>query len=169
MCSLAIAGFTFTSCSDDDNETNDNTKIEGTYELEQVNTEEATDFDKNGTSHIDQTEESDCYDAGKIVLNSDNTFTYVKTEILVNEAEGTAGCASPVTYSGTWSAAGTGTQAVITGMYEDNNGDDQVVILSKDGKKLTLTDDTILSRYPDRNNDGGAIYTSGSIEYVFEK
>ncbi|TRW23376.1 hypothetical protein FMM05_14380 [Flavobacterium zepuense] len=165
---LFVAALGFTACSDDDNDKTDVT-IAGTYELEEVNTEAATDFNLNGTPHIDQTEESNCYDAGKIVLREDSTFTYTITGILVDASTGSSGCLSSVNVSGTWEADGTGNNAVISAAYEDQNGDDQIITLTKSGDKLTLVDDNILSRYPDRNDAGGATYTSGSITYVFEK
>jgi hypothetical protein len=165
---LFVAGLSFTSCSDDDDSPNATT-IEGTYELEEVNTAEPTDFDMNGDSHIDQTEESNCYDQGRITINSDNTFTYVATSILIDEGTGQAGCATPVTLSGTWEAEGTGTDAVLQLNYEDQNGDATVTFVTKQGTRLVWEDDTIISVYPDRNDQGGAIYTQGSITYIFEK
>ncbi|KOS05181.1 hypothetical protein AM493_03375 [Flavobacterium akiainvivens] len=165
---LLLSGALFTACSDDDDAPNATT-IEGTYELEEVNTAEATDFDMDGDSHIDQTEESNCYDSGRITINSDNTFTYVHTAILIDEATGQAGCANPVTLSGTWEAEGTGTDAILTLTYEDETGDNATAFVTKQGNKITWENDNILSRYPDRDAEGGAIYTPGSINYVYEK
>lgn len=166
---LALGAITVTSCSDDDNDSND-VGIAGTYELEHVNTETATDFNQDGTEHIDQTEESGCYDAGRIRLNSDNTFTYTITGILIDTADGSVGCKESYQASGTWEIqSGTDNNAVISAAYQDQNGDDQVITLVKVGDELTLTDDTILSSYPDRNASGEAFYNSGSITYVFEK
>lgn len=166
---LAIAGLGFTSCSDDDSDNTDN-RIEGTYHLEEVNTQEATDFDDDGDSHIDQTEESGCYDAGKITLNDDNTVTYVATGILVDEENGTAGCIESATFTGTWEIVeGSGSNALIQITYDDENEETQTVTLTKIGNELIWEDDTIFSEYPDRNEEGGAIYTPGSIQYVFEK
>lgn len=170
MGAVAIAAFGFTSCSnDDDNNNNDDVRIAGTYELEEVNTEFATDFNQDGTENIDQTEESNCYNDGEIRLNEDGTFTYIITGILVDEGSGSSGCKTSVQVSGTWEGAGTGNNAVISAAYEDENGDDQIITLNKSGDRLTLEDDNILSRFPDRNDNGGAIYRSGSITYVFEK
>lgn len=166
---LALGALTITSCSDDDSNSND-VGIAGTYELEAVNTESATDFDQDGTEHIDQTEESGCYDAGKIKLNSDNTFTYTITGILIDTSDGSVGCKNSFQASGTWEIqSGTDDNAVISAAYEDQNGDDQVITLVKSGQTLTYSDDNILSSYPDRNSAGEAVYTSGSVTYVFEK
>ncbi|AWH86627.1 hypothetical protein HYN59_16595 [Flavobacterium album] len=171
MCSLVIAGLGFTSCSDDDNDSNNNeSRIEGTYNLKEVNTGEATDFDEDGDSNIDQMKESSCYNNGKITLRADNTFTYVATAILVNETEGTAGCAEDVTYTGTWEIVeGSGTTAIIAVTYEGENNNDVTLTLTKQGNRLSWEDDNIFSQYPDRNNAGAAIYRSGSIKYVYEK
>jgi len=166
---LALGALTIASCSDDDNNSND-VGIAGSYELEKVNTERATDFDKDGTENIDQTEESDCYDAGRIRLNSDNTFTYTITGILIDETDGSVGCKNSFQASGTWELqSGTDDNAVISAAYEDQNGDDQVITLVKSGRTLTYADDNILSSYPDRNAAGEAVYTPGSVTYVFEK
>ena len=170
VCSLVLAGLGFTACSDDDSDNNSAARIEGTYELEEVNTELATDFDDDGDSHIDQTEESNCYNNGKITLRADNTFTYIATAILVNETDGTSGCATNVTYTGTWEIVeGSGTNAIIAITYESENEQDVTLTLTKQGDKLIWEDDNIFSVYPDRNEAGAAIYTPGSITYVFEK
>lgn len=166
---LALGAITLTSCSDDDNESND-VGIAGTYELEAVNTEAATDFDMDGTENVNQMEESGCYDSGRIRLNSDNTFTYTITGILIGTADGSVGCKESFQASGTWEIqTGTDNNAVISAAYEDQNGDDQVITLVKAGNQLTYTDDTILSSYPDRNDNDEAFYNAGSTTYVFEK
>ncbi len=170
VCSLVLAGLVFTACSDDDTDSNSESRIEGTYNLEEVNTAEATDFDMDGDSNIDQTEESNCYRDGKITLRSDNTFSYVATAILVNEQDGTTGCATNVTYTGTWEIIeGSGTTAIIDITYEDENNDDVTLTLTKQGDQLIWEDDNIFSTYPDRNDAGAAVYTSGSTTYVYEK
>lgn len=166
---LAIGALSLTSCSDDDSKGGD-VGIAGTYELEEVHTEAATDFNQDGTQNIDQTKESNCYDAGKIKLNSDNTFTYTITGILIDTSDGSVGCKNSFQASGTWEVqSGTNDNAVISAAYEDQNGDDQVITLVKVGKTITYADDNILSSYPDRNAAGEAVYTRGSITYVFEK
>jgi hypothetical protein len=169
VCTLAIAGLGFTSCSDDDNNsTSDDVKIEGTYNLDEVNTAAETDFDEDGDSHIDQMEESDCYDGGRIILNSDNTFEYKITGIVV--ADGEAGCANSQTVSGVYTSqpASDPKNALITLTY-DNNGQTVTRQFTKIGKELSWTDGTILSTYPDRNDDGAAVLVPGSTEYVYEK
>jgi hypothetical protein len=167
---LAVAGLGFTSCSDDDSDSGNDNRIEGTYHLEEVNTAEATDFDEDGDSHIDQTEESDCYNDGKITLNDDNTMTYVATGILIDEENGTDGCIESTTLTGTWELIeGSGSDALIEITYEDENEESQTVTLTKMGNELIWDEDDIFSTYPDRNEEGGAIYTSGSTQYVFKK
>lgn len=170
FCSIAVAGLTMTSCSNDDNNDNssDDVTIAGTYHLTEVNTEAATDFDQDGMPHTNQMQESSCYDDGKITLNSDNTFSYVLTGILINEQAGTAGCMDPVTVSGTWEIySGTGTTAIIDATYEDENGNNVTLTLNKEENKITIY--SIFTPYPDRNNEGGAYYANGSVEYVFMK
>lgn len=168
-CSLALVMFGFTACSDDDSEDNNNNDvgIAGTYDLVEVNTEEATDFDEDETSHVNQMDESPCYDDSWIKFNSDNTFTADMNSIIVNEDNGTSACAES-SVSGTWEIyAEAGSTIVITATYDDENGDEVVTQFTKEGSKLTRYD--LFSEYPDRNVDGGAIYTNGDVEYIYEK
>lgn len=167
LCSLAIAGLGFTSCSDDDNEVNnDDTKIAGTYHLEEVNTPAATDFDEDGDSNVDQTEESSCYDGGKIVLDSDNSFEYTITGILVTD--GDSACATSRTVSGVYTVepASNPSNALITLTYTDN---DQTVVrqFTKIGKELSWSDNAIIPVYPDRDDEGAAVEVPGRREYVY--
>lgn len=168
VCTLAIASLGFTSCSDDDTDSTSDVKIEGTYSLSEVNTEAQTDFDKDGDAHVDQTEESSCYDGGKLILNSDNTFEYTITGIIVSE--GDAGCAESQKVSGVYTSqsASDPKNALITLTY-DNNGTTVTRQFTKIGKELSWSDDTILSTYPDRNDDGAAVLVPGSTEYVYTK
>ncbi len=167
LCALAIAGFGFTSCEDDD-DTNQN-RIAGTYNLVEVNTQAATDFDEDGTEHINQKEESNCYDGAKIILRSDQTFTFHNNYILVDETNGNATCAES-TFEGTYTVeSGSGSNAVITATYENNNEEDVVLMLTKVGNEISYTQAGLFSQYPDRDDSGGAIYTNGSVEWVFRK
>ncbi|PZR22971.1 MAG: hypothetical protein DI539_04105 [Flavobacterium psychrophilum] len=165
---LAVAGLGFTSCSDDDNDSTSDVKIEGTYNLDEVNTAAETDFDEDGDSHIDQMEESNCYNGGKVKLNSDNTFEYTITGIIVSEGE--AGCAQSQTVTGVYTAqpAADPKNALITLTY-DNNGQTVTRQFNKVGDELTWSDNTVLSTYPDRNDDGAAILVPGATQYVYEK
>lgn len=165
---LAIAGFGLTSCSnDDDNNQNNEAQIAGTYNLEEVNTADPTDFDDNGTSSENQMDESNCYDDSEIILNADGTFTYQRNSIVVNTTDGTSGCTEG-TFSGTWELLdGSGVDAVIAATYEDANGDETTINLVKEGNTITYMN--LFGSYPDRNEEGGAIYTFGSVEYVFRR
>lgn len=165
LCSIAFAGLGLTSCSNDDDSSND-VGIAGTYELKEFNTQNATDFNQDGTSNINQMEETNCYNNSKIVFNSDNTFTYSIKSILVNTTNGTSACAEEQV-SGTWSATGTGTNAVITATYENSNANDVQLTLTKEGNELTNS--VVLGQYPNRNEAGGAILSVGSVEMVFRK
>lgn len=170
VCSLAVAGMGFVSCSDDDNKVNDDsTRIEGTYYLDEVNTAAATDFDEDNDEHRDQMEESDCYDGGKIVLNADKSFEYTVTGIVINGGE--AGCAQSYVVNGVYDAeplASNPSNALITLTYE-RNGDTVVREFTKIGNQLTWEDDSILSQYPDRDAEGNAVLVPGSVEYVYER
>ena len=165
---IAFAGLGLTSCSSDDS--NDNTNdvaIAGTYNLKEVNTETETDFNEDGTSNFNQMSESTCYNSSSIVLNTDNTFVYDMSNILIDEVNGTAAC-SENTVTGVWEIyAGSGNIAIINATYENENGDDVVITLNKSGDQLTLY--TLFGQYPDRNAEGGAFYNDGEVELIFEK
>ncbi|HEX8562071.1 MAG TPA: hypothetical protein VF676_03730 [Flavobacterium sp.] len=167
LCSLAIASFGFTSCEDDD-DTNE-AAIAGTYTLREVNTQAPTDFDEDGTPHTNQREESDCYDGSKIVLRSDQTFTYQDNYILVDETNGTFTCAEN-TFEGVYTVeSGSGSDAVITATYENNAGEDVTLMLTKEGNELSYTRAGLFAQYPDRDDAGGATYTIGTTEFVYRR
>ncbi|NUY80779.1 hypothetical protein HUK80_07740 [Flavobacterium sp. MAH-1] len=162
---FALAALGFSSCSSDDD--GNSGTLAGTYELDQVNIGTAIDFDQDGDTNTDLTKESGCYDSGKITLNSDGTLTFVKSYVLVDEDLGTSTCASN-TFTGTWLIQGqTGSTVVVEATYVDANDDEIMVQLTKQGDKLRYTD--VFGQYPNRNGEGGAIYSTGSVEYVFDK
>lgn len=47
------------------------------------------------------------------------------------------------------------------------NEEERTVNLTKVGNELTLT--SLFTQYPDRDSSDAAIYTSGSVEWVFTK
>lgn len=168
VCTLAVAGLTLTSCSsDDDSGNNNDSGIAGTYDLTEVLTEETTDLNDDGSFSMNQMDESDCYDGSRIVLNADNSFTYQKNTIVVNEDEGTSAC-SDNTYTGTWTLeGGAGSIAVIDATYEDANGQTRQITLNKEGDEITVFE--LFSEYPNVNDEGGYYYENGSVEYTFTK
>ena len=168
-CTLLVTGFGLTSCSNDDDngDVNNDVEIAGTYNLTEVNTAESTDFNDDGSSNENQMEESDCYNDSRIILNSDSTFEYQKNSIVVNEDDGTSGCTEGG-FGGTWEIlSSAGTDAVIRAVYENDNGDNVTINLVKTGNTIMYTD--AFASYPDRDEDGGAIYVIGDVEYVFVK
>jgi len=166
---LAIAALGFVSCSDDDNDNANDVKIAGTYELEEVNTAAATDFNQDGKTNINQMKESNCYNDGRIILNSDGTLKYTVTQILIG-TDGSVGCANAYQATGLWEAQDANVDnTTIQAAFTNEAGDSQTVTLTKVGDKLTYVDNTILTTYPDRNANGEAVNTRGSVTYVFEK
>ncbi len=168
-CTLLVTGFGLTSCSSDDDsgDVNNEAEIAGTYNLTAVNTAEPTDFNADGTFNTNQTMESDCYDDSRIVLNSDNSFEYQRNSIVVNEDDGTSGCTEG-SFGGTWEIlSGSGSNVIIAAVYENSNGDNVTLNLVKDGNTITYVD--AFGSYPDRNDEGGAIYVFGEVQYVFVK
>lgn len=164
---LAIGAFAFTSCNDDDTTS---AGVGGTYNLTEVNTETQTDFNQDGTSSTNQKQETSCYNNGRITLNTDGTLKYVITGVLIGASDGSVGCKTDYEASGEWEIqTGNDENAVISAVYTDQNGDDNIISLTKIGSQLTLTDNNILSSYPDRNSSGEPFYRAGSVEYVFRK
>jgi len=162
---FAVAAMSITSCSDDDS--GNGGSIAGTYDLEEVNITNPIDFDEDGDSNRDLTEESDCYDSGKITLNADNTLSYTYSRVSIDEQLGTDSCASN-TFSGTWTLEGqTGSTTIISATYVDENNDNVPLQLIKRGNDLTYT--PLIGQYPTRNDEGGAEYAIGAVEYVFKK
>lgn len=169
VCMLAAAGIGFTSCNNDDDDpvVVPDFGIAGTYNLVAVNTGNPTDFNEDGTENTNQMLESTCYADGKIILNADGTMAYVIKSILVDTATGGSACDDFVAY-GTWTLnGGSGTSAVIDVTYEAENGEDVDIRLNKTGNQLQLY--SLLAQYPDRDNDGGAIYAIGELELLFSK
>lgn len=163
---FAFAALSITSCSDDDNNGNSES-IEGTYRLEEVNAPTAVDFDEDDDSNRDLTEESDCYDSGEIVLNSDNTMSFTYSRVTIDETLGTDECAED-TFTGTWVLEGqAGSTIVITATYVDENDDEREITLTKQGDELSYS--SFFAEYPTRNEEGGAEYAIGTVEYVFRK
>lgn len=162
MVALAI---TFGACSSDDNSDNNNNSggIEGTYELREFNTSVATDFDEDGTASTNQVNESDCYNDVQIALRSDNTFTYTIGYISVN-TDGSDTCTS-YEVDGTWTA----TNNTITATYENIEGNDVTVSFARTDNGNTLTETRTITTFPNRNAEGAAIQTVGSVQLVFKK
>jgi len=165
LMAVAIIAIAFGSCSSDDNNDNNNNSggIEGTYNLTQFNTSVATDFNKDGNSSTNQMEESECYDPAQITLKADNTFKYVVAYITVNTDASSTCTAFEV--DGTWTA----TNNTLTATYEDPSGDDVTVNFARSNNGRTLTETRAVTRFPDRDSDGGATTRLGSVQLVFEK
>ncbi|RRJ93657.1 DUF5004 domain-containing protein [Flavobacterium macacae] len=167
---IIFAGMTLTSCSSDDNNDNGSNEVEiaGTYNLVEFNTEDPTDFNQDGTLNGNQTLETSCYSGSKIILNSDGSFKYQENRILVDVTNGTSACTTPSQYLGTWvNNGGAGTTAIITATYLDENDDTRTLTLTKEGNRIT--DFRLFAQYPDRNEAGGAIYSIGDVEIIYEK
>jgi hypothetical protein len=167
---LAITAFGFVSCSDDDNDNANDVRIAGTYELEEVNTAAATDFNQDGKTNVNQMKESNCYNDGRIILNSDGTLKYAVTKILINTATGSVGCANTYQATGLWEAQDANAEnTTVQAVFTNEAGNSQTINLVKTGDKLSYTDNTILTTYPDRNANGEAVNTRGAVTYVFDK
>ena len=166
---IIFAGMTLTSCSSDDNNDNSSNEVEiaGVYNLTEFNTNE-TDFNEDGTLNTNQVSESNCYSGSKITLNSDGSFKYQENRVLVNVTNGTSACSTPSEFLGTWTNnGGAGTTALISATYLDENETTQTLNLTKQGNKIT--DYRLLAQYPNRNDAGGAIYSTGEVEIIYTK
>lgn len=161
---FALAALGFTSCSSDDD--GNSGTLAGTYDLKEVNVATGVDFDEDGDSNTDLTEESNCYDSGRITLNSDGTLSFKNSYVLVDETLGTAECTS-ATFPGTYTFTQSGSTITVNATYVDADNDEINVTMVKNGDELTYT--TALGQYPVRNSEGGAEYATGPVEYVFRK
>lgn len=161
---FAVAALGFSSCSSDDD--GNSGTLAGTYDLKEVNVGSQVDFDEDGDSSTDLTTESNCFDSGKMTLNSDGTLSFKNSYVLVDQDLGTSECAS-TTFTGTYTFEQSGSEVIVTATYVDENDDEITITLTKNGDELTYTD--LIGQYPDRNNEGGAIYSTGTVEYVFRK
>lgn len=161
---LALGALSFNSCSSDDD--GNSGTLAGTYDLREVNVSEQNDFDMDGTSHTNLRDESDCYDNGKLTLNSDNTLTYVYKYVLVDENLGTSECGDE-TFTGSWSISGqAGSSQLVEAVYVDENETERTIQLVKEGNELSYSR---IAQFPDRNAQDGAVYSTGLVEYVFRK
>lgn len=166
---FGFAALVFSSCSSDDNgdSVNEETMIAGTYNLTEYNTGEPTDFNLDGTANENQMNESDCYDDARIILNADGTLTFHNNYILVNEETGSATCASE-SYTGTWIVdTQVGSNVIIDATYALPNNDEVDIQITKTGNTLTVFQ--LFTLYPDRDAEDAAVYTPGSVEWVFVK
>ena len=167
LCAAVVSALVFTGCSNDDDAPTNDLQIAGTYRLTEVNTDEPTDFNQDGTESANQMLESNCYNDSDITFNADGTFTYDVKDILVNETAGSFAC-DDYTVSGTWVLqGGVGSMALIDATFENPNGENVTLRFNKDGNELTQY--SLISQYPDRDASGGAIYRIGSVELIFEK
>lgn len=167
---IIFAGLTLTSCSSDDNNDSGSNEVEiaGVYNLTEFNTAEPTDFNQDGTANTNQVSETNCYSGSKITLNADGSFKYQENRVLVDVANGTSACTTPAEYLGTWvNNGGVGTTAMISATYSDENDNARTLTLTKEGNKIT--DYRLLAQYPDRNDAGGAVYSNGEVEIIYEK
>lgn len=152
------------ACSSDDNNDNNNSGgIEGTYNLTEFNTSAPTDFNDDGVESTNQMNESNCYNEGELTFRSDNTFDYTVSYISVN-LDGSSTCTS-YEVDGTWTASNN----TITATYENLEGNDTTINFARSNNGNTLTETRVLTTYPDRNNDGGAINAVGTVTLVYNK
>ncbi|WP_296147399.1 lipocalin family protein [uncultured Flavobacterium sp.] len=163
ILAMAALAITLGSCSSDDNSDNNSGSIEGTYELREFNTSTATDFNRDGTSSTNQMSETECYNDAQLTFRSDNTFTYEIAYLSVN-SDASSTCTS-YEVDGTWTA----TNNTLTATYENLEGDDVVVNFARTDDGRTLTENRVLTNYPDRNADGVAINRLGNVQLVFKK
>lgn len=170
--SLLLAGLTFTACSDDDTKATDSnldpSELNGTYNIVAVNTESATDYDMDGTAHINQMEETECYDTASITFSGlHDQFTYNRHRLSVQEEEGIDLC-DDLTIVGTYERISGGyTNGTFRLTYVNGSGNTMTMDFVKEGTKLTQTNP--YGPYPNRTASGVPSSTVGRIDYVFEK
>lgn len=160
LFSLAATAF-FSSCSsDDDNNDNSNDAAAGTYNLTAVIAPLAVDYNQDGTSSENLMQESPCYLDSHIKLEQDMTYTSTYSYVLP-ELEST--CYSEESF-GTWEQEGN--TIIITDASMGNNELTTIYTLNEDDTLVILLQN---STYPDRDESGHAIYSTGDVQLVYTK
>lgn len=165
ILTFVALGISFLACSSDDDSNNNSGAIEGTYELTAFNTSTATDFNDDGAPSTNQMSETNCYDGRKITFRADNTFTYDIDYLLVDTSNGNSSCIDNYTVNGTWSA----NNNTLTVVYEDEDGADVTINFARSNNGRTLVQNIAVTTFPNRNSEGVAIETIGSVQLIFDK
>ena len=150
------------ACSDDDNNNTETPDLNpvGTFNLVAVNITEEVDYNMNGTASSDLMLESGCYSGSFIQINEDGTFTSLYNHVdIISET----GCNSEEGF-GTWTSAGDVVTLLDESMTEPL---EKMYTISENENTIT----TVMPNapYPDRDEEGNAIYTEGAVTLIFQK
>ena len=149
-----------TACSDDDDAGNSiEAGLAGTYNLTAYNVPVAVDFNMDSQASTNLMDESDCYLDSKIVLKNDNTFTSVYNYLLITDD---VSCNEEDRF-GTWSSA----DGDILTLIDDSIEPEQEIKYDINDNQILLTLEN--SPYPDRDGEGNAVYSEGTVVLVYTK
>jgi hypothetical protein len=152
----ALAGLS--ACSDDDSSSNSNAAVAGTYNLTMVIAPEPVDFDKNTVSSLNLMMESPCYSGSKIILNDNGTFAANYSSVFFASD---TGCITDQS-SGTWAVEGD--DLILTNTLLEPSSSTEYV-LNDDTITLTM----INASYPNRDEQGEPVYSTGTVTLTYTK
>lgn len=149
-----------TACSDDDDAgTSAEAQLVGTYNLTAYNIPVAVDFNQDSQASTNFMNESDCYLDTQIVLNSDNTYTSTYSYLLVTNS---VSCEEEDA-TGNWSLIDNSTIKLV-----DTSIEPQLEVnYTINGNQILQTLEN--APYPDRDGEGNAIYSEGTVVLVYTK
>lgn len=159
---LAIFTLVITGCSKNDDEDVAPAPVAtpvGTYKLTAFNVSTAQDLNGDGTSSVNQMNESICLNNSFLVLNADNTFAYNDKgiEITSDGVTDEITCYNDGNITGTWSINGS------------------VLTLNSNGtmETYTYTGNTISITVPDSDvvgmSGGNPVYVTADLSVIYTK
>lgn len=148
----------FLSCSDDDSQSNTTKSYAGTYKISSVILAGMVDFNQDGVASSNLMTETDCYNNSNIVLKDDKTFVSSYNFVAI---DGDVTCDNEIA-SGTWDVQGN--QLVLT-----NTIIDPPLVTNITIQENILVNNLNNSLYPDRDAEGNAVYSTGSVTLNYTK
>lgn len=156
---LGFFALVITGCSKNDDAPTENASPVGTYRLTAFNISQAQDLNGDGTSSVNQLNESTCLNNSFLTLNANNTFTYDDKgiEITFNGTDDEITCYDDGDVSGTWSING----SVLT---LTSNGMDDTYTLSGNTITISVPDSDVVGM-----SGGNPVYVTADLSVVYIK
>jgi hypothetical protein len=168
---IAVAGcLAFTSCSDDDNDTNmnngnQNADLTGTYRMTSWNAPMGADFNGDGVSGTNMMTESNCYNNSMMTVNNDGTYTMTYNTMNINS--GTSSCGTETT-AGTWTRNGNAfATSHMSGGQSMNTNYNFASGTGMGGTTLSRSMNNV--QYPSMDMDGNMMYGTGNVNMVMTR
>jgi len=164
---MAVAGcMAFISCdSDDDNGSNANADLVGTYNMTSWNAPMAMDFDGNGMTSANFMTESSCYNNSRITLNNNGTYNMTYNSMGITGT--TVNCGTTENTSGTWKR--NGNNIVTTSTSGGTSTNSSYSFSQASGSNAaTMTRSMTNVQYPSWNGTT-ASWANGNVNMVFSQ